>query len=249
MILADKVALVTGASTGIGRATIHKFMQEGAIVYGVGASSDEIMSITGDFTFIECDPTSEESVKQVCCEVREKIGKLDILVTVAEKMFHGSVLEVNASIIEEANRYICLAPMLFTKYCYGMLKESTNGSIAYNIPAAALMMDKNFLNSIYNVAIINYTRQCCSKLSPVRVNSILFGYMEDHLLTAEEISERSVPEKLAKIPAGRLGDSIEVASVSAFLASDKARYITGSTYTADGGAFTAFSRSMGNNGV
>lgn len=249
MKLENKIALVTGASTGIGLATIEKFLAEGAVVYGTGAESAKVNDIKGKFTFLSCDITNPKAIEEVCSRIEEEQGKLDILVTVAEKLFRGKVVEVSADDIDEANNHIVKAPMLFTKYCNDMLHKSHNGSIIHDVPIAAYMMEKDYLNSSYNTALINYVRQSCSQIRPVRVNAVLFGIIKDHLMTDAEIAVYEKPERLSKIPAGRLGESIDVANVNAFLSSDKARYLNSGAWTVDGGYYTMNARAVGNNGI
>lgn len=249
MKLENKIALVTGASTGIGVATVKKFLAEGATVYGTGIKSDKVSDITGKFTFIPCDVTNPKEIENVCGRIEDEQGKLDILVTVAEKLFRGGITEVSPCDIEEANKHILIAPMLFTKYCNNMLHKSDNGAILHNVPISAYMIEKDYLNASYNTALVNYVRQCSSQIRPVRVNAILFGIMKDHLMTPDEIAVYEMPERLVKIPAGRIGESIDVANVTAFLASDKARYLNSGAWTVDGGYYTMNARAVGNNGI
>lgn len=249
MKLENKIALVTGISTGIGVATVKKFLDEGAVVYGIGTKSDKLNDIKGKFTFLPCDVTKPEEIKNVCDKIEEEQGKLDILVTVAEKFFRGSVTDICPCDIEEANKHILIAPMLLTKYCNNMLHKSDNGAILHNVPISAYMMEKDYLNASYNTALVNYVRQCSSQIRPVRVNAVLFGIIKDHLMTPDEIAVYEQPERMAKIPAGRLGESTDVANVNAFLASDKARYLNSGAWVVDGGYYTMNARAVGNNGI
>lgn len=241
--------MVVGASTGIGLATVRRFIAEGAYVYGVGEDCSAFAELKEQFTFLKCDVTLESDIERVCAEVADKHHTLDSLVTVASKLFRGGVTQVDAALIEEANKHICVMPMLFTKYCTPMLKKSANPSITHDVPMSAYMTELDYLNSSFSTAVINYSRQACSQIRPIRVNTILFGIMTDHLLTPEEVAVYDTPEHLAKIPAGRLGKGSDVAGVNAFLASDKARYLNSWACAVDGGYYTMNPRSMGNNGI
>lgn len=247
-MLTDKITLVTGAGTGLGMAVVRRFLKEGARVYGAGARTEKAEPAEG-FTFLECDVSDEEAVRRVCDTVGRQEGRIDAVVTVCETLFRGGVTEISVPLLEAANRAICLPPMLFTKYAVPYLKKSENPSITHDIPMTAYMTEQNYLNSSYNVSLVNYTRQCPTQIRPIRVNAILFGILTDHLLTEEELDFYRKPEQLAKIPAGRLGQSADVAGVNAFLASDKARYLNSGAWAVDGGYYTMNPRSMGNNGV
>ncbi|MEG1448126.1 MAG: SDR family oxidoreductase [Oscillospiraceae bacterium] len=248
-MLNNKIALITGASTAIGLATIEKFLGEGATVIATGKKTDEINKFSSNFSFIECDITSEESIKKVCEQVEKEHEKLDCLVTICEKRFRGGVTDINSDEFIEASKHIVMAPILFTKFCNEMLHKSENPSITHDVPMDSYMTEKDFLNSSLNTSVINYTRQCAPQIRPVRINSVLFGIIKGHLRTDEEIAVFETPERLAKIPAGRLGEPMDVANLNAFLASDKARYLNTGAWAVDGGYYTQNPRSMGNNGI
>lgn len=244
-MLSNKIALITGASSGIGLATVEKFLNEGATVIGVGPKTKEISNISGNFTFIECDVTNTYEIDKIHTLVEEKVGKLDSLVTVCDKSYNGSCADITSDLFDKASKHIVMSPMLFATKFSDLLHKSENPSITFDIPIAALMMEKNALSASLNTSLVSYARQCAPQFRPIRVNTVMYGIIKGHLITDEEVESYSKPEFLKLIPAKRLGETKDVANFNAFLASDKARYINSAAMQVDGGYYTLHARSMG----
>ena len=244
-----KIVLITGVETGIGKATAERFISEGAFVYGVSTQSNQVVDFGENLKYIILTSKKEEEICDVVTLIEKEQGHLDSLITIGEKWFRNTIATVSAKDIEEANYYNLELPMLFTKYATKLLKLSTNPSITFDVPMSAYMTEANYLNSSYAVALINYTRQATSQIRPIRCNSVMFGIIKDHLLNEEELAVYNTPERLAKIPCGRLGEPKDVSGVNYFLASDKERYLNSGAWSVDGGYYTMNPRSMGNNGI
>lgn len=245
-MLKDKIALITGASSGIGLATVNKFLKEGATVIGVGPKTEAIENIEGNFTFMECDVTDPEQIKNICKSVEEKYDVLDSLVTVCDKSYEGSTLTIDPDIYDKASRHICLAPMLFTQYLNDMLHKSDHPSIIHDVSINALVMSNDdVMTASLNTAMINYVRQSTPLVSPVRINAVVYGLIKNHLLSPEKEAKYSTPEALEKLPAKRLGEPSDVANFNAFISSDRALYINSTAIQIDGGYYTVSPRSMG----
>lgn len=244
-MLENKNILVTGASTGIGLATVTKFLKEGATVLGVGPKTDAIKNLGDKFTFFECDVTDESQIKAACKKAEELFDHLDGVVTVCDKYYKGNVTSVEADTFRQASSHIILAPMLFTKYLEDLLKKASTPCILHNVPVSALLIEEDILMASLNTSIVNYVRQSTPQLRPIRVNAVMYGLIKGHLLTPEKEAKYTDPANASFLPAKRLGKPEDVANFNAFLMSDKATYINSCAMQVDGGLYTMNLRSMG----
>lgn len=244
-MLENKNLLVTGASYGIGLATVKKYLKEGANVLGVGEASDEMKNLGDKFTFFECDVTDEAQIQAACKKAEELFDHLDGLVTICDKSYAGSVTEFDSAVYHKASDHIVLAPMLFTKYAIELLRKAKNPCILHDVPVSALMVEADFMMASLNTAVVNYVRQSVPQLRPVRINAVMYGLIKGHLLSPEKEAKYTDPKNAALLPAKRLGTPEDVANFNAFLMSDKARYINSAAMQVDGGLYTMNPRSMG----
>jgi glucose 1-dehydrogenase len=248
MRLKDKVALVTGASSGIGKAIATRFAAEGAHVAvnyrpgheadaeaaGALASSFETASIA-----VGADVSKREDVERMIVEVIDKFGRLDIAVNNAGIEIKKPFLEVND---DEWNKVI--AVNLFGPYVVSqaaarqMVKQGQGGKLI-------------FISSVHeDIPFPDYTAYCASKggvrmlmrnlameLAPHKINSnnIAPGAIATPINQAVLDDPEALKNAVSEIPWGRFGRPEEVASVAVFLASNEADYVTGSTFYIDGG--------------
>lgn len=236
------IALITGVTSGIGIATAKKFIEEGATVIGIAKEDKGTENLGEKFNFVQCDVTDEKQIIEVCKSIEAKYEKLDSLVTIADIEYLGNVENVESEVFDEASKHILRAPVLFTKYCMSLLRKSENPSITHDAPVEGFLIEENFLGSIFNNALINYSRQSAASLMGIRVNAACTGVIRSHLLSEEKEAQMSTKEALATIPSGRLGEGKDVASLNCFLASSKARYINSAVITVDGGFYETHPR-------
>ncbi len=244
-MLKNRIALITGISSGIGLATAQKLLAQGARVIGVGEAPPKTDDLGPAFSFLPCDVTREDEIRSVCERVEQQHQALDILVTVCDKLYRGGVLEIDGALIEAASHHIVRAPMLFTKFLNSLLRQSAHASIIHDLPVSALMMEEDVLTASLNTAMVNYVRQSAPQIRPIRVNGVLYGLIKGHLLTPEKEEKYTSPEAAALLPAKRLGTPEDVANVNAFLASDRSSYFSSAMLQVDGGLYTMNPRSMG----
>jgi 3-oxoacyl-[acyl-carrier protein] reductase len=244
MRLADKTALVTGGSRGIGRAVALRLAQEGAkvaVTYQKGADAaeslvSEIQAAGGTAMAIQHDASDYAKAASVVERVVGEWGKLDILVN-------------NAGIIRDG-----LAIQMSDEDWVNVVQTNLTGTFAY-CRAAALVMMKKRTGSIINMSSVaaqhsnkgqsNYaaskagvealTRTLAAEMAgrKIRVNAIAPGFIETDMTTA--VRNAAGDKILAAIPLKRYGAAADIAAAAAFLASDDGSYVTGQVLTVDGG--------------
>ena len=247
MRLKDKVALVTGASSGIGRAIARRFAEEGARVavnYRPHDDNEEKARAVADSLAtpgmtVGADVSRRAEVERMVAEVVEKFGRLDIAVSNAGIEVERPFLEMTD---EDWDRVISV---------------NLYGSFVVSQAAARAMVRRGgggkliFISSVHeDIPFPGHTSYCASKggvrmlmrnlameLAPhrINVNNIAPGAIATPINRDVLEDPEAREEAVSEIPWGRFGRPGEVASVAAFLASGDAEYVTGSTYYVDGG--------------
>jgi NAD(P)-dependent dehydrogenase (short-subunit alcohol dehydrogenase family) len=241
--LAGKAAVVTGASSGIGRAIAVSLGQAGASVTLVGRDSARLnaavalVEATGARARgVSCDITDEEGRDEIVSGTVEQFGGLDILVHSAAVWNPEPFLETSLRSLDDHWNVNVRAPFALTQTAAPHLRDG--GSVIFISSISGKVGDPGF--SAYAAtkgAIELLTRVLGKELieSGIRVNAVAPGVtateMNAHLMS--DPTYKSAVE--AMIPAGRLGRAEEIAPMVTFLASDKATYINGMSYAVDGG--------------
>lgn len=237
-MLEDKIAIVTGGSSGIGKAIVEKFVENGAevVLADIDENGEEIAEDLGA-TFMKCDVSDQENVEQVVEDTVEKFGKLDIMVNNAGIGSNKTIEDMDR---EEWDKIISVdldGVMFGCKAATPHLKE-TEGCIINTASIYGLVGDMGA--TAYNAAkggVVNFTRSVADDLAPynVRVNSICPGFVRT-AMTEEALKEDEFREHvISNTPLGRVADPEEIAEPAVFLASEKASYITGINMPVDGG--------------
>jgi glucose 1-dehydrogenase len=248
MKLEGKVALITGASSGIGKAIAERFGAEGAHVavnYRPGGKTDEetaraeAASFSAKSIAVSADVSQRDQVEAMIAEIVAKLGRLDIAVNNAGIETKKPFLEVSD---EQWNRImgVNLYGAFVVSQCAArqMVQQGDGGKLIY-------------ISSVHeDIPFPQYTAYCASKGGIRMMMRNLAMELAPHKITANNIApgaiatpiNESVLENpvayrnaLSEIPLGRFGKAAEVANVAAFLASAEADYVTGSTYYIDGG--------------
>lgn len=238
MDLEGKVAVVTGGSSGIGKAIVERYAWEGADVVIADVDEEkgqELAEDVDDAYFEKCDVSSFEDIERVLQETVEKFGKLDIMVNNAGI---GAVEGIEDMDVEdyEKVRSINLDGVTYgCKAATPYLKE-TEGTIINMASIYGLVGDKG--STAYNIAkggVVNLTRSVANDLAEhnVRVNSICPGFVETPM--TKDLGEEFEAHIENMTPMERMADPEEIASVAVFLASSEASYITGENIAVDGG--------------
>lgn len=244
----NRVALITGGSSGLGRAAALRLSAEGAAVAVADIDADggerlcgEIESTGAKALFIRADVTVEEEVRQMVAETVSAFARLDVLFTSAGIGGMGSVDELSTEKWDRLMNLDLRGVFLSCKYAIPEMRKIGRGAIVHVSSIGGLRGNWGAHFCAAKGAIVNLTRQMAvaHARENIRVNCICPGYIRTPII-------RGVlddPEKLAEIgarhPMNRIGEGEEVAAAVAFLASDEASFITGAILPVDGGYLAA----------
>ncbi len=248
MRLKDKVAIVTGASRGLGRAYAMRLAKEGAKVVVADIldgkeTVDAVTAIGGEALYVKTDVTSEESTQEMARKVVERFGRIDILVNNAAlfaDLVKKPFWEIPASEWDKVMAVNLKGPFLCAKAVYPQMKKQRKGKII-NVASGTFYKGlPHFLHYVVskggNVAI---TRSMAREVGDdgINVNTIAPGYTETEIL---KVNPQDPPEVIRMAAAGRCIKRPEtpddLTGTIVFLSSDDSDFITGQTIIVDGGS-------------
>jgi 3-oxoacyl-[acyl-carrier protein] reductase len=242
--LKDKVALVTGASRGIGRAIAMTLAEAGAIVVvnyksnqaAADAVLHDIAAAEGRATAIQADVSQPAEVERLFKEVLERYGKLDILVNNAGITRDTLLLRMKEDDFDAVLQTNLRGVYLCTKAALRPMTKARGGRIINITSVVGLMGNAGQANyAAAKAGIIGFSKSAAREMASrnITVNCVAPGYIDTELTGV--LSETVRAAIMENIPLGRLGVPQDVANTVCFLASDAASYITGQTLTVDGG--------------
>jgi NAD(P)-dependent dehydrogenase (short-subunit alcohol dehydrogenase family) len=251
--LRDKVALVTGGGSGIGRATARMFAQRGAMVAVAGLDEPPLLQVAGEIAAaggqalpIVMDVTSEDAIAGGVARLADRFGRLDILHSNAaqtgELREDGLIAAMDADFWDRTFSINLRGSMLCAKHTIPLLLASGGGSIIFTGSGKGLAGDLDYpAYGTTKAALLGLSRYIATQYGKqgIRSNVVVVG------LAMTEALDRNMPEAAQKLMTehnlvDHLGRPEDIAEVVAFLASEQSRYITGAAIVADGG-FTSHS--------
>lgn len=247
--LEGRVCVITGAGSGIGRASALRFAQEGGVVLAVGRSAantqetaELVRAAGGRALAMVADATAEADVEAVVARALAEFGALDVFFANAGTpgtnagMFEQSIDEWN-----EVWRVNVVSCMLAVKHAGRAMIERHRGSIILTSSAASLRANAGAISYSASKAAVNSLAQTAANAfsgTGVRVNALLPGLVETKMTRKvfEYARERGKEGRIGHMtPLQRAGRAEEIAAMAAFLASDDSSFVTGQLYAVDGG--------------
>ena len=245
--LDNKIAVITGGTSGIGKATAKLFAREGASVAVVGRSEEkgnaivkEIISSGGKAIFVKCDVSKEEDAKNMADQVIKEFGQIDILYNNAGVVEFGAAHETEEKSWDKMLDINLKGVYLCSKYAIPHMQKQKKGSIINTASVAGIVGFPGiaaYCASKGGVHIL--TKNMALDYAPdgIRVNDICPGVIETPM-TIDAFGEEGVSDQAEVHPLGRVGTPEDIAYAALFLASDESSFVTGTSLIVDGG-FTA----------
>jgi 3-oxoacyl-[acyl-carrier protein] reductase len=245
--LTGKVAIVTGASKGIGAGIATALGTEGASVVVNYASSREeadrvlgrIADAGGNAIAVQASVSEPHEVQRLFAETKKAFGKLDLLVNNAGVFKFEPFEAISVAEFHREFSTNVLGPILTTQEAIRQFGFEGGGVINISSLAGSHSLPNGILYSATKAALENLTQGLAAELGPrrIRVNAIAPGYTRSEGREAEGLlGEESIKQCISVTPLGRLGEPEDIAAAAVFLASDESSWITGETIRVGGGA-------------
>lgn len=250
--LEGKIALITGAASGLGKAMAIKFASENAVVVitdidqqGLDAVREEIIAKGGKAKTALLDVSCQEDWLRVLNEVKNSFGKIHILVNNAGYVPLGSVENVTIESFHKAFSVMVDGPIFGMQAVIPLMKETQEPCAILNVSSvcgAYVATENNLAYNTVKSAVVGLTKAAAVDLAKtnVRVNAIHPGTIGGTAISGKVLQGNTTKIKISKIPMGRVGKPEEVANTALFLCSDEASYIHGASLVIDGGQILGY---------
>lgn len=242
MSLKGKVALVTGASRGIGRAIAEILVERGATVIGTATTengAEAISSYLGDNgKGLALNVTSPESIAETLKQIKEQFGDIDILINNAGITRDNLLIRMKDDEWQDIIETNLTSVFRLSKAVLRAMMKKRHGRIISIGSVVGSMGNAGQTNyAAAKAGLLGFTKSMAREVASrgITVNAVAPGFIETDMTKALNDEQRAAT--LANVPAGRLGDPREIAAAVAFLASDDAAYVTGETLHVNGGMY------------
>jgi 3-oxoacyl-[acyl-carrier protein] reductase len=243
--LAGKIALVTGASQGIGRACALELARSGATVALAARSADKLAAVAAEITAAggtartyPLDVSSEDSIKACAKSALADLGKVDILVNNAGITKDGLALRMKLADFDDVLRTNLTGAFLLTQALISSMMKGRWGRV---INITSVVGETGAAGQVNYAAsksgLIGLTKSLAREFASrsITVNAVAPGFIQTAM--TDELQEAQKTAILAQIPLARYGSDSDIAAAVAFLASEGAGYITGHTLDVNGGMY------------
>src|ERR1700728_4324963 len=252
-----KVALVVGAGCvgpgwGNGRASAVLFAREGAKVFAVDKNPESMTETVarvgndGEIDTCVCDATDDTQVKDMVEACRKKYGRIDILLNNVGGSAAGGVAEMSAETFDKQMDYNLKSVFLACHHVIPVMIEQGGGAIVNTSSSSGIRFtgSPQIGYASVHAAVIQFSRVTAVQYAAngIRVNTVIPGQMHTPMVEARLAKQRAggdvealLKSRVARIPLGFMGDGRDTAAAVLFLASDEARFITGTEIVVDGG--------------
>lgn len=236
----EKIALVTGSTSNVGRGIAEALSRDGYLVIVTSRHGDEAREtaekLPGKGIYYQVDFSDVSNIERLFSFIKKEYGRLDVLVNNVAYTKNESILDCDLDTWERTINTNLRSYYLCTKYAAQIMKENGGGSVVSITILGAQGNREKFAYTVSKGGVNMMTKSAAIDLAPfnIRVNAIAIG------LTGTPVGSRSNPDRQrtyenSRIPAGHIGSPSDVADFVSFLVSDKAKYIYGAILPVDGG--------------
>jgi len=256
--LQGRIAIVTGAGCvgpgwGNGRATAVRFAEEGAKIFGVDRNLDSaaetverVKAAGGEIVLHQCDVTDSASVAAMVKACVERFGRIDVLVNNVGGSAHGGPVEMSEEVWDSQVDMNLKSVFLTLKHVLPVMEKQKSGAIV-NLASTSGIRFTGAVQIGYaatKAGVIQLSRVVAVQYATkgIRVNTVVPGQLHTPMVEARLAKQRAggdvealLKQRLKRIPAGFMGDGRDTANAALYLASDEARFVTGTEIIVDGG--------------